>query len=168
MDPIHYRRRWFYVLWGALLLVSLGALALWETPGQIGTAKLALQLTVKDLPAGVDVKVWAGPRRRWPGAAWTGQGAAAQVRPVGAGVVLKAFPLSVAYRRWVKDIIPRRTADLVVLRFEAPGQTPRYMVLPLRQDWQIGLLRPGREMSVGIQCPWDGLWTDPTGFSAME
>jgi hypothetical protein len=168
MESIHYRRRGFYVLWGVLLLASLIALGLWETPQRSSTAKLTLRLKVNDLPAQTQVKVWAGPRGRWPGAAWTGLGAAAAIQPTDDKVALEVLPLPVAYRRWGKDTIPRRTADLVVLRFEAPGQAPRYLVLPLGEDWRSGLLRPGRKMSVSMECRWGGLGTDPAGFARLE
>ncbi len=165
---IHYRRRWFYVLWGVLLLASLGALALWETPKLTGTAQFTLQLQVQNLPARTQVKVWAGPRGGWPGSAWRDQGVAAEVRIVAESVTLVALPLLVAYRRWVKDTIPRRTADLVVLRFEAPGQPPRYFAQPLVGDWLSGILRPGRRMTLRTERRWQDLGTDPAGFSALE
>ncbi len=164
MESIHYRRRWFYVLWCGLLLASLAALVAWETPRRSGTSKLNLRVRVKELPPQTLVKVWAGPRGRWPKAAWT----PLELHPTDENVIVNALPLSVAYRRWVKDTIPRRTADLVVLSFQAPGQAPRYLALPLVQDWRSGILRPGRKMSVSMECGWKGLLTDASGFSKLE
>lgn len=165
---IHYRRRWFYVLWCVLLLASIAGLALWEVPARIGNARIILWLQVKGVPARSKVMVWVGPHRRWPGSVWQGQGAVAETWAEDETVSLKAFRLPVAYRRWVKDCIPRRTADLVVIRFEAPGQPPRYRALSLGDDWQSGLLAPGRMMHIEIKCEWNGLGTDPSGFSKME
>jgi len=165
---IHHRRRWFYVLWGVLLLGSLATLALWETPVRSGTAKLTLRLKVRELPVQTAVKVWVGPRGRWPGLAWTGQRAAASLQSVDENLILNALPLPVGYRRWVKDILPRRTADLVVLRFENPREAPRYLALPLRQDWRSGFLAPRRVMTLSMECGWKGLPTDPTGFSKPD
>ena len=168
MNSIHYRRRWYYVLWGALLLVSLAVLALWETPGETGTAKLTLRLKVRELPAQTVVSVWTGPRGRWPGAAWTGQGAAASFQSADGNLNLNVLLLPVAYRRWVKDILPRRTADLVVLRCQAPDQAPRYLALPLARDWRNGFLAPRRVMTLSMECGWKGLPTDPSGFSKLD
>lgn len=168
MESIHYSRRGYYVLWGVLLLASLAALALWETPRLRGTARLTLRLKVRELPAQTTVKVWVGPRGRWPGSAWTGQGAAASLPSADGNVSLNALSLPVAYRRWVQDTIPRRTADLVVLRCEASGQAPRYFALPLVQDWRSGLLAPRRTMTLSMELGWKGLPTDPSGFSRLE
>ena len=165
---IHHRRRWFYVLWGVLLMASLTALGLWETPKLVGAARLSVRLKVDNLPPHSQMKVWAGPHGRWPGATWAGQGAAAEVHPSDEKVVLEGLLLPVSYRRWGKDTIPRRTADLVVLRFQVPGQAPRFLPLPLGQDWRSGLLRPERKMSVAIQCEWQGLTTDPAGFGGLD
>ncbi|MDP2875521.1 MAG: hypothetical protein Q8O00_05000 [Holophaga sp.] len=165
---IHFRRRWFYVLWGAMLLSCITVLILWETPKRSGTAKLTLRLEISKIPTQTVVKVWTGPRDRWPGVAWTGQDAVAEIRPNDHKVSLESLPLPVAYRRWGKDTIPRHTTDLVVLRFEAPNQSPRYMPFPLGQDWRVGLLRPGRTMSLSMDCGWVGLETDPAKFGDLE
>lgn len=156
------------MLWSLLLLISIAALVLWETPQYLGTSKLTLRLEVKDLPGQTRVKVWAGPRGQWPGVGWTGQVAAAEIKPTDEKVVLVALPLPVAYRRWGKAIIPRRTADLVVLRFEDPHQAPRYLALPLGQDWRNGFLAPHRVMTLSMKFGWNGLPTDPSGFSRLE
>lgn len=165
---IHHRRRWFYALWCALLVASGVALALWIMPERSGTSRLTLLLRVEKLPPLTQVRVWAGPRSRWPGAAWVGQGAVTEIRATDEKVVMVALPLPVATRRWVKDIIPGRTADLVVLQFEAPGQQARYLALPLAQDFRSGILAPGRRMTLVMECGWERLGTDPAGFSELD
>lgn len=165
---IHHRRRWFYILWCALLGASAVALAFWMVPERAGTSKFTLLLKVKELPSLTRVRVWAGPQSRWPGAAWTGQDAIAEIRPSDEKVVMVALPLSVATRRWVKHIIPSRTADLVVLRFEAPGQKARYLALPLGRDFRSGVLAPGRRMTLSLECDWGRLGTDPADFANLD
>lgn len=164
----HFRRRWFYVLWCSLLGLSLIALAMWETPKQSGTARVMLSLRPLDFPKNCRAQAWVGPHGRWPGAAWTGEGAWAEM-PVGEGVL--NFPpvdLSVGYRRWVKNFIPRKTSDLLVVKFQAPGVPPRYFVLPMGNDWHQGLLRIGRRMGLQADISWDGLWQDPSVFGEMR
>jgi hypothetical protein len=160
---IHRRRRGFYVLWILLLLSSLLALVLWETPRSSGVAELSLQLQVRSIPGDTRLRVWAGPWKSWPGASWSGEGAVVDVMTQPGAILAPTIPLSVGYRRWIQDFmyIPRKTADLVVLRFDAPSQAPRYVVLPLKSDWYAGVLRPGRGMKVSIEMTWDGLWLTP-------
>ena len=156
------------MLWSSLLLISIAALVLWETPQYSGTSKLTLRLEVKGLPLETRVKVWAGPRGQWPGVGWTGQDVATEIKPVNEKVVLEALSLPVAYRRWGKAIIPRRTADLVVLRFEDPYQASRYLAVPLGQDWRSGFLAPHRVMTLNMKFRWNALSTDPSRFSSLE
>lgn len=165
---IHYQRRWFYILWASLLMASAAFLLLWETPARRGTSKITLGLVVKGLPPQTRVEVWTGPKDHWPGLDWKGQDPGAKIRIKDEWVVLEPFVLPVAYRRWVKGTIPRHTADLLVLRFDAPGQSPRYMALPLKKDWESGLLSPGRILRVNTEFAWEKLWLDPSRFSELE
>jgi len=149
------------VVWCGLLLASLGALVVWETPKRAGSADLAIKIRIPDLPAGSTVQFWTGPRKAWP--------AADGVAPLNqAGTPLgipaeavSALKLRVAYRRWIGGTIARRTDDLVVLKFQPNTGAPRYFALPLDMDWHTGLLRPGQRMSVAATATWDGLWLDP-------
>lgn len=72
MDPsqrppsIHHRRRWFYVLWGALLVAAAAMLAWgWETPARVGTARVSLVLTAPDIPPGTRAALWVGSAGTW-------------------------------------------------------------------------------------------------------
>lgn len=165
---IHYRRRWYYGLWVALLLTSVIGLALWETPNRSSASKITLRLKVKNLPAHTKVMVWAGPQGRWPGSTWTGEGAITEINPAGEIFHFEKLALPVAYRRWGKNTIPRRTTDLVVLRFEAPGQAARYIPLPLGKDWRSGMLAPGWVMRLVIENEWEQLGIDSSAFSRLE
>jgi hypothetical protein len=156
---IHHRRRWFYVLWVALLLVSGVALWRWRIPARIERPSLVLAVETRSLPGPVDVSVWKGPEAVWPGAAWDGSGAAFEGRPDAAGR-LEVPPLEVpfAVRRWVnQDYIRPASQDLVVLRFCAAGQPPRYLHLRLKRDWYQGLLRDGRRLRINMRQSWETL-----------
>jgi len=158
---IHYRRRWFYVLWVLLVLISGGTLYLWEKPLRVGQAKVEISLRVAEAPAGTRLQVWAGPRSRWPSGRWEGQGARVDQVLTSDHLKIPAFYLPVAYRRWVPDFIPRRTSDFLVFKFSAPGQPPRYEWLSLARDLRAGTLGPGRRMWLGIDCKWGALGVDP-------
>jgi hypothetical protein len=149
-----------YALWAALLGLSGIALLLWETPAQTGTGKVQLRVNVAGLPQTTRVLVWTGPRKG--GLAAMARGEGTPIPPAGNGVVtVPTLVLPVAYRRWVRDTIPRRTADLIMLRFESPGQPSRYLAFPLDQDWRAGTLAPRRILRILMDCRWDQLRTDP-------
>jgi len=161
---IHFRRRWYYVLWTALLLLSAGALALWERPAAVDTAAFILKLKVAGAPAGTQVQVWAGPHARWPGQAWQGEGAYAQEALPGDGALtLPLVRVAIARRRWVRDYIPRGTWDLVMVRFVAPGAPPRFLAVPLSQDIRLGALRPRWKLATTLTLPWEKLEVDGRG-----
>jgi hypothetical protein len=157
---IHYRRRWFYVLWCALLLASAGAWVLWVTPRASGTVKMVIRLKIEAAPRGCRVQAWAGPRARWAGDAWHGENPAAEAVMGEDRLDLPPIRLDIAFRRWIKDYIPSRTSDLLVIRFVPPTGQSRYFFLPLEKDWRSGLLRVGWVMNVKIPCPWQSLGTD--------
>jgi hypothetical protein len=158
---IHYRRRWYYVMWCALLLASLGALGLWEIPIRTGSADLTIRILVANVPPGCTSQVWAGPKKRWP--------AADQTLPMNQlgrpltpeGQASGSLKLQVGYRRWIGGILPRRTDDLLVVKFQPRSGAPRYFGIPLEMDWHTGLLRPGQRMVITTTTEWDGLWPDP-------
>ncbi len=157
---IHYRRRWAYAAWVVLLVSSLGAWMLWERPKARVSADLVVQVKIRQAPPDVTVTAWAGPRARFAGPGQF-QDAPIQVplQPNGTAT-LPSFHLPIAYRRWVRGYIPRDTWDLVVLRFTAPGQGPRYLGLPLAKDIRNGFLAPRHKMTAGLECAWTTLRTD--------
>jgi len=157
-----------YVLWSVLLGLSIAALVLWETPKSSGTAKLAVSCRPQGLPAGCRVKAWVGPRSKWAGAAWDGEGAWSELPANTGEIVFPPVAITVGYRRWVKNYIPRKTSDLLVLRFQAPAVAPRYFVLPLGADWIHGSFRTDRQTGIRADITWDGLWQDPSAFKAMR
>lgn len=158
---IHYRRRWYYVLWCGLLASAAVAWLAWETPRLSAHGKVSVRLTLPGLPEGVKAQVWAGPRAVCPSGEWDGSAAAVDLGVIqGNGVNLPPLGLPVGYRRWVADYIPRKTADVLVFRLEAPDQAVRYLVLPLGADWRQGHLRPGRILRYDIQMRWDRLSFD--------
>ncbi len=161
MDPIHHRRRWYYVLWSVLLLLSAGALVLWETPARTELASLQVLPNIMGAPGGSRLQVWAGPQKRWPGSAWSGQGAFADVALPGSGAA--AVPLMrvpIARRRWIQDYLPRGTWDLVMLRVVPPSGPARFFALPLAGDIRSGLLRSKRRLTASIDVSWENLKVD--------
>jgi hypothetical protein len=155
---IHYRRRWYYVLWSCLLLASLIALVLWETPSPVGTVNVQMNIAIKDLPEGCQFSVWAGPRRSWHGNNLVESQAGRIIPPD--GKVVESLVLPVAYRRWGGGYIPRRTSDFIVLVFMPPSGEPHYLALPLDTDLRTGFLRLGRKMTVSLGFHWRRLGTD--------
>lgn len=151
---IHYRRRWYYVLWSVLLAASVGLLVLWRIPARSGEATIRLQLWVKDAPAGTRVGVWVGPRALWKGGK-PEEIPSEPLSPNGKLVLTRTLP--VAYQRWVGGCIPGKTADQVVLVFQPVEGPVRYLSLSLREDWDKGVLQPGRKMFVAVQSNWKGL-----------
>lgn len=170
MEPaasIHYRRRYFYALWVALLLLSLGALALWETPASTATSRVELRVQVKGLPEGVQARIWAGPRGRWGDMVWRTEGTPVPFSASGP-VVVPPQTVWAGYRRWTKGFIPRRTADLIVLCFQESGQPDRFLPFPLAQDWHSGMLGPRRVLRIGCECNWKSLRQDPGTVTITE
>ena len=157
---IHYRRRWFYVLWVGLLLLSAGAWRLWEKPLRMEEASLALSVRVRNAPPGAVAQVWAGPAAQWPGLAWSGPALAeAGLRPDGL-VPLPLLRIRIGRRRWLKGYVPRDTWDLVMIKLTAPGQPARYFIDPLSQDIRMGVLKPGWRLSYDAVVTWGNLRTD--------
>lgn len=161
IESIHHKRRWYYVLWCGLLLVSLAALGLWELPAQSGSADLTVRIQVANVPPGCTAQLWAGPKDRWPEADrspslnQTGSPLTAE------GMAIGSLKLRVGYRRWIGGVIPRRTDDLVVVKFQPESGPPRYLGIPLDTDWRTRLLRPGQRMVITATTSWDGLWPEP-------
>jgi hypothetical protein len=168
LPSIHHRRRWYYALWVALLLLSAASLYLWERPAAQVQASLLIRLRVRGAPAGTQFQAWAGPAARWAGPAWKGEAAFAQGPLPGDGFL--PFPVlrvPIARRRWVRDYIPRRTWDLVMIRVVPPGAPPRYLALPLGTDIRTGLLRPGWKLSTTIDISFDKLGIDGKASSGI-
>ncbi|BDU78422.1 hypothetical protein [Mesoterricola sediminis] len=152
---IHHRRRWFYVLWTCLLLLSLGALVLWNLPTRTDQASLQMGVVIPDAPSGARVQVWAGPRARCPHPAWDGRGSLGEAALGPAGDArLPLLRVPIARRRWVKDFIPGRTWEIVLLRVVVPGQPDKFIIYPLTLDIRAGLLGPGRKLLITSQSKW--------------
>lgn len=164
---IHHRRRWYYTLWGSLLLGSLTALTLWEIPAMDGIATVKISVELRDLPAEAHAKIWTGPRESWRGGK-NFQDLTEITTTKESVFTSSAIPLRVAYRRWTQDYVPRRTADLLVIRFETPGQSPRYLPISFVNDWRTGLLKPRRKIQLSFTCGWNQLTADPSGFHHLE
>ena len=161
VPSIHHRRRWYYVLWASLLALSCLALLVWETPVRREQASLDVRLQVWDPPAGTRLQAWAGPWAQWPGPAWAGEGAFADLElPPGGRVTLPLLHMPIARRRFKLGYIPRGTWDLVMVRFTAPGQVPRFLVLPCSPDIRVGLLRPKYKLTDSIDISWKNLLVD--------
>lgn len=158
-DSIHYRRRWYYVLWSSLLVASFWLWILWLVPAKSGEAAIRLNLRIADIPAGSRIGVWAGPRASWDGSGKGDLAATAQVPSDGALTLTRLLP--VAYRRWIGDYIPGKTSDLLILMIQPPEGAVRYITLRLHQDWRDGTLQPGRRLLVTLEGKWKGLSSNP-------
>lgn len=158
---IHVRRRWYYVLWTSLLALSCLALVLWETPTRRDLATLDVRIQVFGAPEGARLQAWAGPWGKWPGPSWAGGGAFAdQPLPPGGAVKLPLLHVPIARRRFNLGYIPRGTWDLVMVKFSAPSQAPRFLVVPCSQDIRTGLLRPKYKLTDSIDISWKNLLVD--------
>jgi len=164
LPSIHYRRRWFYVLWGGLLAASLGALARWETPKSRTEASLKVILRCpQDAPEGTRVQAWAGPAAQRPAASWQGEGAFADL-PLDAShqVALPTVRMHVASRRWVRNaFVPRGTWNLLVLKVSRPGLPPRFLVASLDDDLAHGALVAGHLLIYSLTTRIGSLALDP-------
>lgn len=158
---IHRRRRNYYILWCALLVLSLGALGLWETPRAVEQASLQVRVRLMDAPPGTRLQAWAGPQRAWPGAGWQGEGAVEAPQVLADGrFQLPLVHMRIARRRWVDDYLPRGTWDLMVLKFSPPGAPPRWFALPFGKDIRSGLLKPRYRLATDIDVSWANLQVD--------
>lgn len=165
---VHKRRRWFYGLWVLLLGLSGGALFLWGKPSSVDQAKVRLTLAVGDLPPGTQLRLWAGPiqtlRKTDPETLLK----AAPDLPGSNQTLLPDVPVSIAHRRWVHATIPGATTEALVVRFAAPGQTPRYFFYDLREDIESGLLINHRVVTLSCSLAWNRLNPDPGAFSRVR
>lgn len=158
---IHYRRRWFYLLWSVLLLLSATALLYWETPAARELASLQVQFNVTGAPAGTRMQAWAGPWGSWAGQDWTGAGALADATlPASGQVTLPLVHVPIARRRFKLGYIPRGTWDLMMVRLSPPSEPARYYALPLSLDIRTGVLVPRHRLMVGIDVSWKNLQVD--------
>jgi len=160
LRSIHFRRRWYYVLWVALLALSAGAWLLWERPLSIDHASLAFRIQVRNVPPGTRVQVWNGPWDRWPGPAWSGEGAAATDLNGDGFAALPVLSVQIGQRRWVRGYVPRDTWDLLVLRLTPPDGPPRYFIQPLSDEIRMGELKPHWKLTTDAGFNWDKLHSD--------
>lgn len=168
-DPgVHRRRRWFYGLWIFLLSLSGWGLFLWGKPKSVDQAKIRLTLTVGELPPGTQLRIWAGPiktlRNTHPDALLKG----APDLPGSTSSLLPEVQVSIARRRWVKATIPGGTTEAVIVRFTAPGQSPRYFFYDLREDIESGFLINHRVITLSCSLAWSRLNPDPGAFSRLR
>ncbi len=154
---IHHQRRWFYVLWGGLLLAALGVLAAWRSPASVGEAKVRFAFKLLDGPEGLSMDAWRGnpeDLQRGPLAftpcAGPGPGGSARS---------SAVPVLLARRRWVKDFHPL-TTTLVVLRLRPSQGPPRYVAYDLGPDLRGGLLKERRVLEISTALKWPTLSTE--------
>lgn len=167
-SSIHFQRRWYYALWVALLGISLAALVGWETPSKAGFATLHLNLNLRGFPPTGKAQAWVGPRSQWRKSGWDRMGTLPEIQFSGPELSFPTIPLPVAYRRWIGWHIPDKTADLLVVKFQSPGQRPRYLALSLASDWQEGLIRIDRPFGLLVPLTWDGLWDDPSQLPSFH
>lgn len=168
LPSVHYRRRWYYLLWVALLGISVAALIAWETPTKAGFATLRLELELQDFPPTGTAQAWVGPRSKWRGVYSDGTGTWSEMPLSNKNLTFPMTPIPVAFRRWIGGYIPRRTADLLVVKFQSPGCPPRYFAMSLASDWHHGLLRIDRPFGLKVPLVWNGLWEEPLDVSLIQ
>ena len=168
-DPgVHRRRRWFYGLWVLLLGLSGWALFLWGKPKSVDRAKVRLTITAEDLPPGTQLRLWAGPIKTLRNTNPDELLKAAPDLPASIRTLLPDVQVSIARRRWVKATIPGGTTEALVVRFAAPGQSPRYFFYDLREDIESGLLANHRVLYISNPLAWNHLNPDPGAFSRVR
>ena len=165
---VHRRRRWFYGLWILLLGLSVGALFLWGKPKSVDQAKVRLTMTVGDMPPGTQLRLWAGSIKTLRNANPEELLKAAPDIPGSIRTPLPEVEVSIARRRWVKATIPGATTEALVVRFAAPGQSPRYFFYDLREDIESGFLINHRVISLSCSVAWNHLTPDPGAFSRVR
>ena len=156
---IHWRQRWWYALWVALLLGSLGLWAWWETPAASGVGHAVFKVSIPDLPPGSRVEAWAGPAKAWTKApsAFLGPW---PVEDPARPLPVPPVEIREGFRRWHQGYIPRLTSELVVFRI-IPGQgAPRFAFYDLRQDLNAGLAGPHRRLMISAPLHWAALSED--------
>ncbi|HET6330948.1 MAG TPA: hypothetical protein VFF76_09190 [Holophagaceae bacterium] len=164
---IHWRQRWWYALWVALLLGASGFWAWWETPAVSGIGHVVARVWVKDLPAGSKVEVWTGPAKAWkqdaPGfqGPWMVQDDAAKPLP------LPPLEIRAGLRRWHQGYIPRLTSDRLVLRIDPPEGAPRFAAYDLQRDLDAGLAGPHRRLLISTSLKWAALSMDASRPSPL-
>ena len=163
---IHWRQRWWYALWTALLLGALGFWAWWETPAVSGLGHVVLALRVADLPQGSRVEVWSGPSKAWKPGQSSFQGPWA-VTDAAKPLPLPPVEIKAGLRRWHQGYIPRLTSDLIVLRLDPPQGAPRYGFYDLSKDLGTGLAGPHRRMIVSGPLRWGNLSEDASHPSPL-
>lgn len=147
---IHYRRRWYYVLWAGLLIGAAAFMAWWETPAREGPARFSLVLNAPDFPAGARGALWIGNAKAWnprwnPGDAW--------VPAKAENLAMGPLQVRIAHRRLGQGLLLRRTQDLAIAVLESPSGERRYFVYDLREDLAT-LLVIGRYIKVETSCSW--------------
>jgi len=168
-DPgVHRRRRWFYVLWVLLLGLSGWALYLWGKPKSVDRAKVRLNISVGDLPAGTQLRLWAGPIKTLKDTNPEELLKTAPDIPGSISTLLPDVPVVIARRRWVKATIPAATTEALVVRFAAPGQSPRYFFYDLREDIESGFLINHHVVTLSCSLAWNRLNPDPRAFSRVR
>ena len=168
-DPgVHGRRRWFYGLWVLLLGLSGWALFLWGKPKSVDLAKVRLSITVGDLPPGTQLRLWAGPMETLRKTNPEELLRAAPDMPGSSYTRLPEVQVSIARRRWIKATIPAATTECLVIRFTAPGQSPRYFLYDLREDIESGFLINHRVINLSFSLAWNRLNPDPGAFSRVR
>ena len=163
---IHWRQRWWYALWVALLLGASGFWAWWETPAVSGTGHVVMTIRVVGLPAGSRVEAWTGPSKKWKADA---PGFFGPWPVVDAAKPLPVPPIEihVGLRRWHQGYIPRLTNDRVVLRLDPPDGAPRYLSYDLREDLNAGTAGPHRRLFYSVPVRWVALSTDASRPSPL-
>ncbi|HTL97983.1 MAG TPA: hypothetical protein VL181_04165 [Holophagaceae bacterium] len=163
---IHWRQRWWYALWVALLIAALGFWRWWETPAMFGKGHVVLSIRVADLPPGCRVEVWAGPAKTWKPESSAFQGNWPVLDPA-KPLPIPPVEIRAGLRRWHQGYIPRLTADLVVVRLDPPQGSPKFFAYNLSSDLNTGLAGPHRRLYVSQPVRWVALSEDASRPSPL-
>lgn len=166
---IHWRQRWWYALWVALVALLLGALGFWgwwETPAVSGAGHAVLTIRMVDLPQGSKVEAWTGPAQTWKPDASGFQGPWS-VEDVAKPLPVPPLEIRAGLRRWHQGYIPRLTSDRILLRIDPPQGPPRYAFYDLRSDINAGLAGPHRRLFLPSTLRWGALSTDASRPSPL-
>ncbi len=163
IPSIHFRRRGFYALWVALLLLSGVALVLWRKPVYMGTWNVQIKMRVDAAPGELQARIWFGPtsalRQKPLSQAWERR---TDSIPMGQKVHIKDLHVPLARRRWTQLPYPEGNGEVLVIELRHGAEPPRYLAFQLEEDLKVVLMRHKRVTTLEFVTNWQRLPLDPS------
>lgn len=153
---IHYQRRWYYALWGSLLLGSLVLYGLWTTPVAAGTGFISAEIRLVGAPEGT--------RLDYRLVRLKDLGRHDALFAPGDGYSTGKVSVPILRRRWTGKVF-ETSPCAILIRLTPPGGGGRYAWMNFWGDLETGLLSNKRRIALRVPVGWDTLSTaesDPT------